>query len=323
MSANPVRVLYVCGCGRSGSTLLARMLGRLPGHLSLGELEKFWMYGLKNDHLCSCGRPFSECGFWAPVAAKALGPRRADDIDHILSFRRTLRLRNLVPIASPRFRSRGYARRFTRYLRVWRRVLEAIRDVSGSEVIVDASKAPHLLFVLHHLEGVELRVVHLVRDSRAVAHSHGRKKPALERHGSSRTIKRSGPLKAGLGWVQWNLLAEGYRRYGGNVTRLRYEDLVTDPAVQLRRIARRNGCGPETFGFLHEGRVSLTAGHLLGGNPMRFQQGDLPLRLDDEWMSIMPRRKRLLVTLVTWPLLRAYGYPLSSAAPPPRPDGSG
>ena len=321
MNANPVRVLYVCGYGRSGSTLLARMLGRLPGHLALGELEKFWMYGLKNDHLCSCGRPFSECRFWRPVTEKALGPWKAEDVDRILSFKRTLRMRNLLPLAFPGCRSRSYARRFGRYLRVWRRVLEAIRDVSGTEVIVDASKVPHLLFLLHRLEWIELRVVHLVRDSRAVAHSYGRKKPALERHGSSRTIKRSGPLGAGLGWMQWNLLAEGYRRYGGNFTRLRYEDLVANPGVELLRITGGNGHGAADFDFLHDGRVSLKAGHLLGGNPMRFEHGELPLRRDDEWLRLMPPRKRFLVTGVTWPLLCAYGYPLSSAARAPRPAG--
>jgi hypothetical protein len=311
----------VCGCGRSGSTLLDRMLGRLPGHVSVGEVEKFWVYGLKNDHLCSCGRPFSECEFWSGGGVRGLGPGRADDIDRILSLRHALRMRHLLQIVFPRCRSHSYARRLASYLGVWCRVLEAIRDVSGGEVIVDSSKVPHPLFALHQLEEINLRVVHLVRDSRGVAYSCGRKKPALEHPGSRRNIKRSGPLAASLGWLTWNALAEGYRRHGGEVIRLRYEDLIENPRMQLERITKMNGDGAEAFDFIEGNRVSLGSGHLLGGNPMRFQHGELPLSLDEEWRRNMPPWKRRLVTSVTLPLLRAYGYPLSAALERHHPSG--
>ena len=43
--AGPVRVLYIGGLGRSGSTLLDRMLGQLDGVWSVGELvEKVGMH---------------------------------------------------------------------------------------------------------------------------------------------------------------------------------------------------------------------------------------------------------------------------------------
>ena len=35
----PLRVLYLGGMGRSGSTLLERMLGEVPGACSLGDLD--------------------------------------------------------------------------------------------------------------------------------------------------------------------------------------------------------------------------------------------------------------------------------------------
>jgi hypothetical protein len=46
----------------------------------------------------------------------------------------------------------------------------------------------------------------------------------------------------------------------------------------------------------------------VAGNPMRFHQGALTLRLDDAWKHEMPPGRRASVTVLTWPLLRQYGY---------------
>ena len=40
-----VRVLYIGGWGRSGSTLLDRVLGQVPGVVSLGEVRELWQRG--------------------------------------------------------------------------------------------------------------------------------------------------------------------------------------------------------------------------------------------------------------------------------------
>jgi hypothetical protein len=44
------------------------------------------------------------------------------------------------------------------------------------------------------------------------------------------------------------------------------------------------------------------------GNPMRMDNGPVKLRLDDQWRSSMGPRHRRLVTVMTKPLLRRYGY---------------
>jgi hypothetical protein len=57
-TARPVRVLYIGGLGRSGSTLLDRMIGQLPGFFSAGEIREVWQQGLRENRPCGCGTPF-------------------------------------------------------------------------------------------------------------------------------------------------------------------------------------------------------------------------------------------------------------------------
>src|SRR5205085_9431203 len=74
-----VRVLYVAGTGRSGSTLLARILGRADSVFAAGELRYVWQRGLLEDRVCGCGEPFSRCPFWSEVVDRAFGGRRGVD----------------------------------------------------------------------------------------------------------------------------------------------------------------------------------------------------------------------------------------------------
>lgn len=48
-AGDPVRVLYIAGIGRSGSTLLARALGEVDGFVAAGEVMHFFGRGLVND----------------------------------------------------------------------------------------------------------------------------------------------------------------------------------------------------------------------------------------------------------------------------------
>jgi hypothetical protein len=93
--------------------------------------------------------------------------------------------------------------------------------------------------------------------------------------------------------------------------RLRYEDMVADPARGLREVLAHAGeTGEPDLSFVHGSCIDLADNHLVDGNPVRFTKGSLRLRVDDDWCSQMPRRQRRIVTALTLPLLAAYGYPV-------------
>ena len=87
----------------------------------------------------------------------------------------------------------------------------------------------------------------------------------------------------------------------------RYEDLVDDPQDELRRVLRFAGL-PEATDFLDGGTARLQPNHTVDGNPMRFSSGPLVIRRDDAWRTEMDAGDRRLVTTITGPLLRRYGY---------------
>ena len=68
-----VPVAFVGGHGRSGSTLLSRVLGAVPGFVTVGELCYLWDQGVLMDRMCGCGKSFSECEFWTAVGKEAFG----------------------------------------------------------------------------------------------------------------------------------------------------------------------------------------------------------------------------------------------------------
>ena len=66
-------VLYIGAVGRSGSTLLERLLGVARRPVPLGELVHLWERGLARNEPCSCWEPFRSCPFWSEVGHAAFG----------------------------------------------------------------------------------------------------------------------------------------------------------------------------------------------------------------------------------------------------------
>lgn len=301
-------VLFVGGLGRSGSTLVNRMLGQLPGFVSVGEVREVWERGFLRNHLCGCGQPFRQCGFWSSVTRDAFGDLPAAEAERILALKDVWDRHRFAPLfVLPRLRPsahraaiRGYAVRLGRLLR-------AVARVAGAEVVVDSSKTPAHLVALAELDDVDVHVLHLVRDPRAVAHSWGRKLRRPDAHTAEEFFPRVHPARTALLWAGINVLLWCQRRAVKSYRRLRYEDLVHDPTA-LADVAGEMGEVVSALPGVGPGDVYLDVHHNIAGNPVKFQTGAIPLRLDAQWEREMPAGARLVVEALTWPLLLAYGY---------------
>ena len=303
------RVLYLGGLGRSGTTLVERLLGELPGVRALGEVVHLWQRDVRDDERCGCGARFSACAFWRQVGERAFGGWGSVDVSRVHALRDAVERTRHIP------RLAGYAEApagVREYASFYARLYAAAAEVAGARVVVDSSKHSALAHVLRWADDVDLRVVHVVRDARGVAYSWTKTVARPETDGTDEMTRYS-PARSALLWNAHNAAFGLLARRGVPVRRLRYEQFLADPRAGLRDLAAYAGIpvADADLDFLGDGYADLSVGHSAAGNPMRFTVGRVPLRRDDAWWAALPPGQRRLVGAVCAPMLRAYGYPLN------------
>jgi hypothetical protein len=313
MPGGQVRVLYLGGIGRSGSTLVERLAGQLPGVCAVGELVHLWERGITEGERCGCGEPFRRCPFWRQVGGTAFGGWDQVEVSRVTALRARVDRNRFIPVLArrrdvpPRLRPA-----LTEYTAYYARLYAAIAEVSGCQLIVDSSKHPSLAHCLRWQQDLDLRVLHLIRDSRAVAHSWGKQVRRPDTDSESYMTRYSPAVAAG----QWNTQNAAFHllaRLGCRTMRLKYEDFVASPQDALRRVADFADLPkPASYPFLGTDGAShwaqLNPIHSVSGNPMRFSTGQVAIRSDDRWRTSMPRAQQRTVTALTFPMLAGYGY---------------
>lgn len=307
---DPIPVLFISGTGRTGSTLVGNVLGSIDGAISFGEVRHLWTRGLGQNWQCGCGKSFGDCGFWSTVMRTAFASG-TPDFDRIRSSERSLlRLRNsgywLHWIKNPTY----LRARHGHYLDALENMYKAIAAVSGADVIVDSSKTPSYGSLLSTLSGIDLRVLHLVRDPRATAYSWLNPKPSPDR-GPNRAMDRIGLKKSALLWMWWNGLSERLWAKKPQIpqVRMRYEDFAEHPESAIRDV--RDQLAPELAdrALAIEGCVAdVRVAHSVSGNPTRMRHGQVQIRSDLRWQVDMSNRDKQMIRLLAWPVMHHYGY---------------
>jgi hypothetical protein len=308
MNVDTPKVVFIGGSGRSGTTLLQDILGQLDGFFAAGEVRELWHRGAVKGRLCACGQPFGGCATWQAILERAFGGVEVEQAQELARAIESFRIAHLPRTLVPALR-RAELRRLEGLLTHLHQLYRAMAEVTGCRVIVDSSKNASYGYLLAHA-GVELHVLHVVRDAPATAYSWGQRKEFEPGH----LMRRRTPSTAAVEWDAHNLSSELFlARVARSYRRLRYEDLIADPRAHLSRVVAwlgESGAALPLTGA-HEVDLSVRT-HAVFGNATRFRHGRVELRIDDRWRTQMPRRQRLTVAGLTAPLRRHYGYPVSS-----------
>jgi hypothetical protein len=302
------KVVYIMGHGYSGSTLLTFLLSTHPQVATIGELgiAPQAKENLKpEDYLCSCKSPVRDCGFWQRVS-KEMGERghpfdiweaeldfraqtggvadvllRAVQRGPVLETARSVGIR-MVPTAR---------REMGRIVSRISSLADIVANIKGCDTFLDSSKRPERATLMQRSGEFDMRVIHLVRDGRAVSWS-------------SMKHLSIGPEAAARSWLADNEGSEHARRYfpADRWMTLRYEDLCANPDATLTRLHAFMGL-PSRNGF-HNFRA---VDHHIIGNQMRLASTS-EIRLDESWKKALTREQMTTIDRLVAPLNRRYGY---------------
>jgi hypothetical protein len=239
-------VALVLSLTHSGSTLLDLILGGNSRCVGLGEVHNVLRMSParleeKFGGTCTCGRTTATCEFWGPFA------------DWLAEH-------SELPSA----------RKFSAMLRHFGEVFGEDR------ILVDSSKKIGVADIYRSLPGVDLRVIHLLKDVRSYTVSQIDKAPASRRH----------PLRSVAMFRTWHRKNRHIQRFvrANRVPCLQvgYEGLCRRPDAAVGRICDFLGVDFEAD------MVSLRSqnSHLITGNSMRHQpEKRSRIAYDDRWLE--------------------------------------
>ncbi|CUR55112.1 conserved hypothetical protein [metagenome] len=301
-------VVYIGGSGRSGSTLLECLLARIEDVVVLGEVAHIWQRGVLEDQRCACGESFSACPFWTAIGERAFGGWHEVDVEHVLTLRDAVDRQRRMASTVRRNPTPAITSAAIEYAEFYRRIYDAASAISGASVVVDSSKVAPTALALSHHPSIDLRILHIVRDSRGVAYSWTKvvSRPETE---TGEPMPQLSSAKSTALWLSHNLSISGLSYRGFPLSRIRYEELVADPAATVRRAWHDLDLpGDGELPMIDTRTIELRPTHSVAGNPMRFTTGETTLRPDTAWQRAMKPRDRWAVTLMTYPVLRYMGY---------------
>jgi hypothetical protein len=301
---NPVKVLFIAGPTRSGSTIISNILGQINGFFHAGELIEAWDRG--RTWKCSCGESPIKCAVWSQIFRTLNTVISRTDQHEIIRMRDKLSQSHRVILNHSRHPHRlAPDTPEARYFSGLDTLYNIIRNQTGANIIIDSSKNVGYCESLKSVQAIDLYVLHLIRDSRATVFSWSQKK---------RGLWKVHPLKTAAVWSSRNIAAEFLKRGLSNrYIKMRYEDFINHPPQGVRAILKMLNIGKVQLPFISSNEVILKTSHGLCGNPARFNSGVEKLEMDNRWKE-MKLSDNLMATFLTWPLLLKYNYQLLGLA---------
>jgi hypothetical protein len=322
------RIAYILAASHSGSTLLSMLLGSHPQIATVGEMNlSARAMGNLDGYRCSCGCLIRECDFWQKIRAGMARRGLVFDLAHAGTDYRFVESPFARRLLGPLHRGRILeALRDTGLglSAAWRRQLPErhrrnaalaalVAETARADVIVDSSKsAVRLKYLLRNRE-LDVKVIRLVRDGRAVALTYmdpagfaDAEDPARRGGGTGgpRTDERLSMARAAYDWRRCVEEADHLLRCldRSRWIEVRYEDYCTDPGGVLVRLHRFLGVAPAP----PPTSFRAAAQHVVG-NGMRLDTTSQVV-LDERWKSVLKPEELRMFDRIAGKVNRRCGY---------------
>ncbi|WHS91423.1 sulfotransferase (plasmid) [Sinorhizobium kummerowiae] len=306
MPSQPVRIAYIAGYGRSGSTILDIALGQHAAVVGAGEITSLTRHVWRHNEYCACGNAIRDCSFWSSVRREWSDGQDPGLMEEYCALQQKFEgLSMMTRLLS----SMGLGKQFSLYILHTKRLFSAMQSCSGRQVVVDSSKLPGRAMAVAQIPGIDMRVIHLVRDGRGVAWSLLKGYERDAKSGLQKEIKPKSVFRTALRWSMVNLAVEYLSRKLGSekVMRVRYEDFASDPVAVMQQIGTFLELDLSQVGTSLQNGEAMGPGHQVAGNRLRMN-ASIALNKDETWRTRMPARQQVSFQRLGGWMLRRYGY---------------
>jgi hypothetical protein len=297
------KIVYIAGYGRSGSTLLERILSSNQKMFGVGEL--FHLLRLINgkNNFCSCGNEIHQCDFWSKIIAKI---NAEYDIEQTKQDRKFFEsITGIFSCIAKRLKKQNY-QDYTK--EIFSEIFKLVP--SETKYIIDSSKTARNSLVRPVLLSnlFDVKVIHLIRDGRGCMWSNLKGSNQKLEAGVDPTIPFAG-LRTALNWPVANSGAHFFQLLNSQESycRVKYENFVENPENSLAKIGDFLGVDFAAQINMLKLEQKVPLGHQLDGNRLRKKE-KIILQPDLEWKSKLGFEYRLLFWLFAWPWGLFYKY---------------
>jgi hypothetical protein len=285
-------LVYIVSDVRSGSTLLDTILSQNDSITSIGEAHHFGKYFTREEgfEMCSCSRKIHDCEFWKIIIEEL--EKDSSLLGRSFATRFTLSdvpfvriIQHLSLILLPdnflsvtKFHRRNKVISGNRFT-----LVDKLRVLAPEGILLDSSKNPEAIPYLLGQKSCEVRIIHLVRDYRAVTHS--------------KYLRSNGRMSFNKALVSTLIKAWIIKKYAQKVpsrkhVRINYEELVRRPDRVMNILEDFLGVTLDSIG--QESAIELKEIHNLGGSPHRFNKRfklveDLKWKSDKQYLKFLKR----------------------------------
>ena len=222
------KIIYIAGYGRSGSTLLERVLNCNKKLFALGEITNLLSLINDKDSLCSCGKHLYQCDFWS----KIIGNIKNLDISKLERLQSNFQSVNGY-IKYNFIKSYDKDNVYRKFLvQLFNIIMENVPE--EVEYIIDSSKTSRNNFfrsiILSKLAFLNVKVIHLVRDGRGCMWSNLKDSNKKMERGVN-AYRPFAAFRTAVSWPMANVSAHIFQIISSkkDYCRIRYEDFIDHP----------------------------------------------------------------------------------------------
>lgn len=278
-----MNLIYLLGPGRSGTTLLAAVLGNQNQVLTLGEMNQFFEH-LQNDMYCSCGEKLTECSFWKNIVQKLkIELNSNDDLEEIIQKESHSKILKLLL-------DNKLDRNYINYQEL---VFNTIDAEKKQKWYVDSSKYISRFLKLNKSKKLNIKGVYLVRDVRGVIHSF--KKKVQTPKSSFSTI---------IYYLLLSVSSEITYRLYSNVIKIKYENFIENPDEVLSTIYEH--LQDKDLNEM-EMKHQFAMPHIIGGNRIKSKKS-IQINKKIAWKEEFSRAQKIIYYIAALPIMLINKY---------------